>query len=208
MIIEAGSYSLEQCFVQFKLTAHGYSPLRYRSVWRSNSEMYMVSCRTVSKMEIVMSYSRISPRLAISLLILIFLLISFRQSCRIGYNVRDLLPKNIGVLRCNHRTACFSFSCCSSHATRIVWSSKSGIELFFDILHMLSLHNYMDDAISILYISTIKLFYTDNIVHQFIRHCKRQKIWQRRKRNLLCLTALTALPPCVPALPARQHGGD
>ena len=32
MIIEAGSYSLEQCFVQFKLTAHGYSPLRYRSV--------------------------------------------------------------------------------------------------------------------------------------------------------------------------------
>ena len=37
---------------------------------------------------------------------------------------------------------------------------------------------------------------------------KRQKIWQRRKRNLLCLTALTALPPCVPALPARQHGGD
>ena len=91
MIIEAGSYSLEQCFVQFKLTAHGYSPLRYRSVWRSNSEMYMVSCRTVSKMEIVMSYSRISPRLAISLLILIFLLIPFRQSCRIGYNVRDQL---------------------------------------------------------------------------------------------------------------------
>jgi len=74
---------------------------------------------TVSKMEIVMSYSRISPRLAISLLILIFLLIPFRQSCRIGYNVRDLLSKNIGVLRCNHRTACFSFSCCSSHATRI-----------------------------------------------------------------------------------------
>jgi len=46
---------------------------------------------TVSKMEIVMSYSRISPRLAISLLILIFLLIPFRQSCRIGYNVRDQL---------------------------------------------------------------------------------------------------------------------
>ena len=62
---------------------------------------------------------RISPRFAISLLILIFLLIPFRQSCRIGYNVRDLLSKNIGVLRCNHRTACFSFSCCSSHATRI-----------------------------------------------------------------------------------------
>lgn len=114
---------------------------------------------------IVMSYSRIPPRFAISLLILIFLLIPFRQSCRIGYNVRDQLSKNIGVLRCNHRTACFSFSCCSSHATRIVWSSKSGIELFFDILHMLSLHNYMDDAISILYISTIKLFYIDNIVH-------------------------------------------
>ena len=51
----------------------------------------MVSCRSVSKMEIVMSYSRISPRLAISLLILIFLLIPFRQSCRIGYNVRDQL---------------------------------------------------------------------------------------------------------------------
>ena len=68
---------------------------------------------------IVMSYSRIPPRFAISLLILIFLLIPFRQSCRIGYNVRDLLSKNIGVLRCNHRTACFSFSCCSSHATRI-----------------------------------------------------------------------------------------
>jgi len=40
---------------------------------------------------IVMSYSRIPPRFAISLLILIFLLIPFRQSCRIGYNVRDQL---------------------------------------------------------------------------------------------------------------------
>lgn len=80
--------------------------------------------------------------------------------------------------------------------------------VIFDILHMLSLHNDMDDAMPIRYISTIKSFYTDNIVHRFVHHCKRQKIWQRRKRNLLCLTALTALPPCDPALPARQRGGD
>lgn len=168
----------------------------------------MVSCRTVSKMEIVMSYSRISPRLAISLLILIFLLIPFRQSCHIGYNVRDLLSKNIGVLRCNHRTACFSSSCCSSHATRIVWSSKSGIASF-----SISFIYFLAITIPVMpfpspYISTFKYIFVDNIVHQFIHHCKRQKIWQRRKRNPLCLTALTALPPCDPALPARQRGDD
>ena len=98
------------------------------SVVQSNSsDMAFCVSQNVSSLNITLTnslpfsslYSRISPRLAISLLILIFLLIPFRQSCRIGYNVRDLLSKNIGVLRCNHRTACFSFSCCSSHATRI-----------------------------------------------------------------------------------------
>ena len=47
----------------------------------------------------------------------------------------------------------------------------------------------------------------DNIVHHFIHHCKRQKIWQRRKRNLLCLAVLTALPPYAPALPAQPPDG-
>lgn len=153
-------------------------------------------------------YNNISPRFATSLFILVSLLIPFRQSCRIGYNVRDPLAKRIGSLRSDYRTTCFSSSCCSSHATRIFRSSKKLNRVVFDIFHILSLHNYMNDAISILYISIIKILFTDNIVHRFVHHCKRQKIWQRRKRNLLCLTVLTALPPCVPALPARQHGGD
>ena len=62
-----------------------------------------------------MSYSKIPPRFAISLSILISLLIPSRQSCRIGYNVRDHLTKRVGILRSNYRSAGFRLQCLSGN---------------------------------------------------------------------------------------------